>query len=297
MVMNFNEGQLAGWAARPSVTETTRMINAENAVKKAIASSEALNSRNIKVFAQGSYRNRVNVKADSDVDIGVLCTDSFFWDGGPEGATLASLGYAEAQYRYADFRNDVGTALRSYFGNGAVTEGDKAFDIKSNTYRVDADVAPFFVHKRFANDGSFIEGVEMSPKSGGNIRNWPDQHYANGVAKNAATSRSFKGCVRILKTLRYKMKAEGYASAKDVPSFLIECLVFNVPDDHLGGSTWVSDIRNSLVFLYHATTSDAECSEWGEVSELKYLFRPNQPWTREKANTFVYDCWNYMGFE
>jgi len=199
--MNFTEDHLSGWAARPSQTETDRMINAETAVKKAIAASAAFNGRSYRVFAQGSYRNRVNVKADSDVDVAVLCTDTFFWEGGPPGATLDTLGYGPAQHSYADFRQDVGNALRSYFSSGTVTEGDKAFDIKSNTYRVDADVAPFFIHNRFAENGTFIDGIEMVPKSGGRIINWPDQHYENGVAKNKATSRSYKGCVRMLKVL------------------------------------------------------------------------------------------------
>lgn len=295
--MKFTEEQLSGWAARPSQTETDRMDNAESAVKKAIAASAALEGRSIRVFAQGSYRNRVNVRADSDVDIAVLCTDTFFWDGGPPGATLDSLGYGPAQYHYSDFRRDVGSALRSYFSGGTVTEGDKAFDIKSNTYRVEADVAPFFVHKRFAESGTCISGVEMEPKSGGRIINWPDQHYENGIEKNKATARSYKGCVRILKALRYKMKADGYESAKSVPSFLMECLMWNVQNAQLGSSTWIADLRASLIYLYNATENDAGCIEWGEVSELKYLFRTAQPWTRAGANQFIHDCWNYVGFK
>lgn len=295
--MNFTEDHLSRWAARPSQTETDRMNNAESAVKKAIGASAAFNNRSVRVFAQGSYRNRVNVKADSDVDVAVVCTDSFFWDGGPPGATLETLGYGPAQYLYSDFRRDVGNAVRSYFNSGTVTEGDKAFDIKSNTYRVEADVAPFFVHKRFAQDGSYVAGVEMEPKSGGRIINWPDQHYENGVAKNKATSRSYKGCVRMLKVLRYKMKADGFASANSVPSFLMECLVWNVPNLHLGYNTWTKILREALIYLYNATETDAGCREWGEVSELKYLFRAGQPWTQEWANAFVVDCWNYVGFE
>lgn len=295
--MNFTEDQFASWSGSPSQAETDRMNNAETAVKKAIAASDAFNGRNIRVFAQGSYRNRVNVRSDSDVDIAVLCTDTFFWEGGPPGATLEMLGYGPGTYEYSDFRRDVGNALKSYFSNGTVTEGDKAFDIKSNTYRVEADVAPFFEHKRFFADKTHIRGVEMQPKSGGRIINWPDQHYENGVLKNKATSRSYKGCVRILKTLRYRMLAAGYNSARDAPSFLMECLMWNVPNDELGANTWIAELRSSLIFLYNATLNDADCSEWGEVSELKYLFGNHQPWTRAGANQFLRDCWNYVGYE
>lgn len=294
--MNFTEEQLSTWSGSPSQSETDRMNNAENAVRKAIAASDKLKARAIKVFAQGSYRNRVNVRSDSDVDIAVVCSDSFFFDG-LEGAEVDSFGYSTASYLYSDFRSEVGDALKAYFSNGAVTEGDKAFDVKANTYRVDADVAPFFEHRRFFPSGNFITGVEMRPKSGGIIRNWPDQHYNNGVKKNADTSRAYKGCVRILKTLRYKMLADGFESAKSVPSFLMECLCWNVPNEHLGANTWEADLRSCLIYLYNNTKTADGCDEWGEVSELKYLFRPAQPWTREVTNQFIVDCWGYVGFK
>lgn len=295
--MNFTEDQLGAWSSSPSLTETNRMNNAETAIKRAISGSDKLKGRTIKVFAQGSYRNRVNVRSDSDVDICVLCTDTFYWSGGPPGATLESLGYGPSQYSYSEFRTEVGEALRNYFDTGTVAEGDKAFDISGNTYRVEADVAPFCVHKRFLEDGTSLDGVEMKPKSGGRLINWPDQHYECGVAKNQSTSRSFKGCVRILKTLRYRMKEEGYNSAKRVPSFLMECLVYNVPDTELTAYSWEARLRSCLAFLFNNTRGDADCSKWVEVSGYKWLFQTSQPWTRQDAHQFLSDCWDYLGFE
>lgn len=56
-------------------------------------------------------------------------------------------------------------------------------------------------------------------------------------------------------------------------------------------------VRAVLAELYNSTLDDARCSEWGEVSELKYLFRPAQPWSRSGANTFLGAAWNYAGYE
>lgn len=294
--MNFTEDQLAVWAVSPSESERQRMENAERAVREAICASEKLNRRSIRVFAQGSYRNRVNVRQDSDVDVAVLCTDTFFWDGPPE-ATHESLGLSDSTYDYAEFRKEVGEALRNYFASGVVTEGDKAFDIKANSYRVDADVAPFFEHKRFDGNGDHISGVELHPKSGGRVINWPDQHYANAVEKNDLTKRSFKGCVRILKAMRYRMISDEVQSAKDAESFLVECLVWNVPNDFVLLDTWSEAVRECLAYLFNNTMNVANCGEWGEVSELKYLFRGGQHWTMESAHRFISDCWDYMGFE
>ena len=115
------------------------MENAERAIRNAISSSDELKKRSIRVFAQGSYRNRVNVRAESDVDIAVLCTSTFFWEG-PEGSTRDTFGISPATYSFESFRSDLAKALTDYFGRDAVSAGDKAFDIKANTYRVEADV-------------------------------------------------------------------------------------------------------------------------------------------------------------
>jgi hypothetical protein len=291
--MKFAEDQLARWASPPSETERQKMENAERAVRSAISASEKLKARTIRVFAQGSYRNRVNVRGDSDVDVGIVCTNTFFWDG-PPGATLESLGYAPGTYHYTDYKREVSEALVNFFGSGSVSQGSKAFDIHANSYRVDADVAPFFEHRRFEENGTYLTGVEMRPATGPRIINWPEQHYANGVSKNEATGRSFKGLVRILKTLRYAMIADGISSANSVSSFLMECLAWNVPNNTLSYTSWQSILRESLVYLFNNTMNDEACSEWGEVSELKYLFRTLQPWTRIGTHKFISDLWDYL---
>jgi hypothetical protein len=294
--MNFSEDDFARFAAPPSQSERDRMDNAERAVRNAIAASDKLSVRDVRAFAQGSYRNRVNVRADSDVDVAVVCSNSFFWQG-PAGSTRETFGIEPATYKFDTLRTELGEALIDYFGGGSVTPGDKAFDIKENTYRVEADVAPFFDHHRYDADGSYLEGIEMRTRAGNKIVNWPDQHYENGVAKNDRTGRSFKGCVRILKTLRYAMLNDNIPSADGTSSFLMECLIWNVPDELLMQDTWVSSMRATLAHLFNNTLTYDSCSEWGEVSELKYLFRGDKGWTWESAHRFLSDCWDYVGYD
>lgn len=285
------------WAQSPSKTETERAENAEQMVRNAIKASSALNTRDIKVFAQGSYRNRTNIRRESDVDIGVVCRDSFF-HAYPEGATGEAFGNEPATYLYDQFKSDVGAALTNYFGAGAVTRGDKAFDIKETSHHVEADVAPFFEHRRYAASGTFTPGVELRPASGQPLRiiNWPEHHYANGNAKNDRTRRSYRALARILKSLRCEMEDDGIAAAKPVGSFLCECLIWNVPDSYFSNSTYGEDLKSALGYLYVNTSKEDSCKEWGEVSELKYLFRPQQKWTRQQANDFVLAAWQYVGF-
>ena len=296
------ESTFIRWAQPPSATEATKIENAVRAVRTAVSSDTRLSASTL-VYVQGSYRNRVNVRAESDVDIGVLYTGNLFGVAYSTGMTDADVGNSVSTYNYSEFKNALGTALTKHFGQGAVTRGDKAFDIHENTYRIDADVVPMIEHRRYSSDGTYICGVELHPDSGGRVVNWPerlydnavwpDQHYENGVEKNSRTGRRYKGLVRILKTLRNEMDDAGINAAKPLFGFFVECLAWNVPDWAVSNGTWDRDVQASLGYLWQATKSDESCKEWGEVSELKYLFRGAQ--TRQEAYAFVHAAWTYVG--
>lgn len=294
------ETTFSSWAQGPSSTEQERASNAERQIRKAIDASDKLKNRDIKVFAQGSYRNRVNVKKDSDVDIGVLCYDTYFPEY-PDDNIKAALAknFVPATYEYATFKNELEEALVAYFGRASVTRGKKAFDVKANSYRVESDVAAFFEHRRYSSTTNYLSGIEMIPDdfNPSMIRNWPEQHYTNAVAKNDQTNRRYKRIVRILKSLSNEMASKGFQSAEKAPSFLIECLVWNTPNQYFVHTTYTANVRAVLAHLFNNTMDDEKCNEWGEVSELKYLFRSSQPWTRLDAHKFISDAWDYIGFE
>lgn len=294
------EGDFREWSKPPTTTEEQRCTNAESVVRNAIRAYPAFATRNIEVFAQGSYRNGTNVRASSDVDICVRCMDVCFSDV-PQGYTTTDFGLVDASYTYASFKDDVEHALRSYLGSAAaITRGKKAIDLHANTYRVDADVVPTFEHRRYSivnGTKTYISGTELRPDGGGRIINWPHQNYDNGTSKNALTGTRFKKLVRVLKRLRDEMVDGGSAAAKPVPSYLIECLVWNVPNTAFAADAYADNLRAILVHLYNCTQGDETCSEWGEVNELKYLFRPSQPWTRAAVNDFVLAAWQRADFK
>jgi len=295
------ESVFSTWSQGPSATEQQRAENAERQIKQAISASDKLHDRNIKIFTQGSYRNRVNVRKDSDVDVGVVCFDTFFPEYPNDDNIKSTLqkSFSDSTYTYAVFKNEIEEALVSRFGRASVSRGNKSFDIKENTYRVEADVAAFFEHRRYTSTTHYLSGVEMIPDNSSppRVRNWPEQHYENGVKKNTATNRRYKKVVRILKSLSNEMASNGIHSAKKSPGFLIECLVWNAPNKDFSRSTYKSEIRAVLAYLFNNTLSDDKCSEWGEVSELKYLFRNSQPWTRQGAHNFISDAWDYIGYK
>jgi hypothetical protein len=300
--MRISEDTFVVWSKGPAATETTKCENAENAVRKAIKASSDLQNLDIKVFAQGSYKSRTNIRQDSDVDICVCCYESFFGDY-PKETTRENFGHTSASLKYSDYKNMVEAALKSYFGKEGVTRGNKAFDVHANSYRIDADVVPTFEHRRYTGntkpDGTdhYLSGVGLKPDKGDLIKNWPTHQYNNGVSKNTDTGRKYKRVIRILKRLRKKMQDDNISEASDIASFLIECLVWNADVDALKRDTYTAVVRHVIADLYNRTRKDDDCIEWGEVNELKYLFRTSQPWTRQQANSFLHAAWNYIGYK
>lgn len=291
------------WSKPSSDTEQAKCENAERMIRDAISESTALSRRTVEVFAQGSYRNNTNVREDSDVDICVRCIDTFFYDFSlADGFGRGDVGFPDGTYPYSQFKSEVEEALVSKFGRRAVVRGNKAFDVHANTYRVDADVVACFEHRRYTRrtyNGTFLylSGTEFRPDSGGRVINWPHQHYESGVAKNKATGARFKYITRVIKRLRNEMAENGIAATKPIPSYLIECLVWNVSNEGFDHEQYTADVRYVIAYTFNETVTDEKCGEWGEVNELKYLFRGGQPWTRQQANVFLDTAWNYTGFK
>ena len=302
MSTNWND-RFNSWAQAPGTTEATRIDNAITAIKKALAADPKVASVT-KVFVQGSYRNRVNVRQDSDVDIGVLYTGGVFFTEYPVGKGDTDFGISNGSYSYTEYKNDLEKALVSYFGRAHVARGDKAFDIHENTYRVDADVVPLFVHRRYHADGSYQCGVELLTDSNERIVNWPErlydrpewprQHYENGNGKNDDTRRAYRAVVRIIKKLRNVMDEDGIAEAKPIKGFNVECMVWNAPNSCFTHASWLEDVDAVLRYLSIHLASMTLCGEWGEVSEFKYLLKGNET-KRAQFEAFVDRALRYIG--
>ena len=300
--MNISEDTFSSWSLGPGKTEAEKCENAETVVRKALAADRKLSTMDISVFAQGSYSARTNIRQDSDVDITVRLNTTMFADY-PAGKTRSDFGNLPGSITFKDFKSMVGDALVGYLGSKGVTPGNKAFDVHANTYRIDADVVPTFDYRWYSGrlnpDGThnFLSGVAFYPDTGARIINWPEQNYTNGVARNDSTGRCYKRVIRILKRLRNQMQDEKIVEASNIASFLIECLVWNAPLAAFQHDTYADIVRNVIADVWNKTRKDEDCKEWGEVNELKYIFRPTQPWTREQANSYLQAAWTYIGYK
>jgi len=293
------EQLLKRWTAPPSDSEEQRAENAWRVISNAVRDSTLLSTRDIEVFLQGSYKNDTNVRLESDVDICVclketVTTDYSFAPGVDDKSTGVTR---PARYPHDRFKNDLQTILNSAFGSANVKRGSKAFHVKENSYRVDVDVVPCLEHRRYAPDRSYITGTALFPDNGGQIYNYPHQHYLNGVEKNGRTRSFFKCSVRIMKNMRNKMEDEGIPQAKPIASFFNECLVWNTPDQILLASNWNLTVQQMLVHLWDHLQSEEKCGGWGQVSELLYLFKGPNSLSREQAKAWVKAAWNWLDYK
>ena len=295
----INEVQLSRWATAPSETEETKCQNAVQRIKDAI--ENRFNSQ-VSVFLQGSYKNRTNVRKDSDVDIVARHNDIYFPDitglSEEDKITYNKL-HTDAIYTFSQFKTDVQSALESVFLAGEVERKDKCLRVKENSYRVNADVVPCFTHKRFRTPYQVeAEGIEFLADSYARIHSFPEQHFENGKNKNVQTKQMYKSIVRIFKSIRGELIDRGEITKDLTSSFFIECLVWNVPDQGFNESTFYQATRNVIVQIYNDMKTEEKYSQYAEVSDLKWLFPKNSTKrTPQQAQQFMQLAYNFIGYK
>jgi hypothetical protein len=292
----YNEETLTNWTKPPSDSEQTKLENSERMVREAISSDEKLKQIPTETFGQGSYANNTNVRLNSDIDITVRYTGGFYFQL-PENKSEKDVGIDHlpaSEYSFDEFKNDVEASLVNKFGRTEVKREDKCITIIGNTYRIETDVVPTWNFRQYYDNGTYTLGTKFKTDKGIWVINYPKQHIENGITKNTNTDRRFKRLTRLHRKLRYKMIEDGEAVSGNITSFLIECLTWNVPNNIINTSNnWTDRLKQSIIFLYENTKTDEACKEWGEVSEILYLF-VGRKWSRVDVNNYMIQLWNYL---
>lgn len=294
----INEEQLKRWAAAPSETEETKCQNAVRQITEAI--KERYGSE-VTVFLQGSYKNRTNVRNDSDVDV-VVRHDTIFF---PDLSNLSENDKAvynstrvSSDYTFQQFKNDVQLVLEKKFEKYAIERKDKCIKVKANSYRVNADVVPCYKYKKFKTPYDVsVEGIQLFTDQGIKIISFPDQHFDNGQSKNVRTSRTYKSIVRILKNLKNELVDQGAINDELISSFFLECLTWNVPDSEFATNTFYQATRNIVAKVYNDMKSENIYSKYTEVSGLKWLCAGAPNRTPAQAQQFMQSAYNFIGYK
>lgn len=293
----YSEDIFTSWTKPPSDSEQARLETSEKMVREAISEDTKLSKESTETFGQGSYANDTNVRLNSDIDINVRYTGGFYFDL-PKEKTREDFGLNNpTSYSYAEFKDDVEAALVNKFGRDQVVRNDKCITIKGTAQRVQTDVVPTWNYRRYSGDGSYVLGSKFRADSGTWIVNFPKQHIENGIKKNSNTQRRFKRLTRLHRKLRYKMKEDEIKFNSNITSFLLECLTWNVPNKIMNDyGTWTDRLKHSIIYIYEQTKEENTCKEWGEVSELLYLFHNGRKWSRADVNECMVQLWNYLEF-
>ena len=222
----------------------------------ALGRSSRLREYSYEIVVQGSYANKTNIRAYSDVDLVVQLKMPFAEHvkglEKPDKARFEAR-YEDAAMGWREFRQDVIAGLRrSYF----VSVGDKCLDIKDwdSLLRIPADIVPALEWRRYrefsaAGVEKFDEGIYFEDRAGHGVISYPKQHLRNGNRKDAGTGGRFKQVVRIVKNARHHLMDPDDDQVKALTSYFIECLFFNVPDHVYRRSTLEAAYRGSLRWL------------------------------------------------
>lgn len=281
------------WSQPPSKTEQDRCERTVREMKEAIRFDPRLSSKNVSVFAQGSYANRVNVRQDSDVDV-CVCLDDICLVEYPPGLVDADVGLSNAGYSYWEFKDEVEVALVERFERARVVRGNKAFDVHSPAYLVDADVPTTFAFRQYYRIGSIVDFHEgtalISEKEKIRVTNFPKQQMENGRKKNDATGRIYRQQVRTIKTMRYNMEKWGIASSAKVSSFGLECLSWNVPDVvYLSMNSRHERLLAACVWMHRVLKDSTQSQFLLEVNGIKKLFGSHNSATAADYQAFIED--------
>ena len=241
--MPIPEWQLDNWSHQGAITGSAA---AYNSIQTALTSSNSNISRlDYELFLQGSYRNSTNIHGDSDVDIVAKLKSTFTCDLSALDDSQRvgqSAVYPAAGYQWSDFRRGLLQTLEEYYGKVNVKPLSKCIQVITGPGRITADVVPAIGFRRYNYfysqlHESYVQGITLFDSASSLINNFPEQHIANGSAKNAAgrTNGWYKPTVRVFKNARNRLVDDGRISNELVPSYCLECLIYNAPDSCFGG--------------------------------------------------------------
>lgn len=295
-MMAVSEKQLETWSHQGSITQSSTTYQAVRQVLE--AGGSAYSGRDTTISLQGSYGNDTNIFADSDVDVVIELTSTFYTDLSQLSADDRGTYDAQrtpATYSWQEFKTGVLNQLSAQYG-GDVTVGRKAISIAANGGRRSVDVVPAAEFRKYLSFESatrhrYVSGICFWTPDGTLIVNYPRLHSDNCTAKHQATAGWFKPTVRIFKNMRNAMIVEGRLKDGDAPSYFIEGLLWNVPD-HLFGGSYLNTVVACLNWILQCDRTALLCA-----NEQYVLCYPDSPvtWTAEALDRFLnaaVDYWN-----
>jgi hypothetical protein len=286
--MAIPEEKLKTWAKQGSVSQSAQTYEAIRAIlddKKA-----SYHARDYSIFLQGSYGNDTNVWKDSDVDIVIRLNETYYFDTNflkPPAKENFDKARDPAEYGYDEFKKEVLVWLQKQLP-GAVKPGKKAIFIEGNGTRRDADVLVCCLLRQYfeSSDGvddNYGEGICFFLPDMTRIENFPEQHAAKLTDKHQDSNQHFKPIVRVYKNMRNRMIDDRALDEGIVPSYFLEGMLSNVPNEN-----FVASLEDSWVNSFNWVLQ-ADHSKLLTASGFHWLVRDNfhECWPQVNFNTYL----------
>ncbi|MBM7846745.1 nucleotidyltransferase [Herpetosiphon giganteus] len=213
------EADISRYSAAPAPTTVDAAVSLHNNIRDTLGSG-------YETFLQGSYKNDTGIVDINDVDIVALRKQTT--------STHFTGTVARYPITWDEIFQEIQSKLEgSYHYRGKTERSDKCITVNTN---FKADVVPAIF---ISSDG--LDPISIYSFRGLSERkNFPRVHYYNNIQKHARTSKVYKSLVRMFK----RWTKNWFPHKKIAPSFYIECLIYNVPDEN-----FVSDRAVSLSLI------------------------------------------------
>lgn len=278
--MGIPESQLETWSHQGAIN-TAKATH--ESIRNALNSYKLPDGVDFEVYLQGSYKNDTNIRGDMDVDLAVQINSTFYCNLSEEQKRY--LGLSPASYEWNDFRSDVLSALKDYYGLLTITEGNKSIKVEAISGRLPADVVVCAQYRKYKslNSYDYVEGITFWTRNEKRqVINYPKIHYNNGVKKHQNTNNQYKPVVRMFKNIRSYLGEKDYISSSLAPSYFLECLLYNLSNTNFIGS-YRDTFCNIVNWLNKANLEAFVCQN----EQLKLFGDTPEQWSIYDAERFI----------
>lgn len=291
--MLISEEQLTTWSHQGAIQSSASTYES---IKTCIDNINWKEDVNYDIYLQGSYKNSTNIRGNSDVDVVIEFTSVFYSNKlelPPDQLKEFNEYHSLGKYKLAQFKQSVLNGLIKSFGDSNVSEGNKSIKVKGANGRLDADViccAEYREYRSFSKlaPNNFVQGITFWQKNDSRqIRNFPKQHYENGVAKNKEAGSNYRATTRIIKNMKARLVEKGRIDNSLAPSYYVESLLFNVPSGSFNQS-YFQDVIGIILHYLSTQVSPGQLSKFICQNKCRYLFGGNDPhWDQQQCVTFI----------
>ncbi|MDD4157235.1 MAG: nucleotidyltransferase [Candidatus Cloacimonetes bacterium] len=262
--------------------------------------ADIINVDSDRVFLQGSYANHTNIKDNSDIDI-VVMHKTVFGNNAREVLNESQLREFNVKYSDSDltinsFKEQIYERLNGKYFDGKyiiLEKGCKTIKFnQDNTHwsLVPVDFVPALEYRYYhknngINKDNQTEGIKIydTCKNEHHI-NYPKLHKKNGEEKNQPnrTAGYYKETIRVFKRIRTHLIELKVIAEELVPSYGLECMLYNVPD-----SFFRLDIVERIPRIINWFSNNIN-DKFEEQNGMYYLFRKS--WNIQDSKIFIDKC-------